>query len=293
MGSYVLSLKGTQAFLIGSGYSKEGQFPFLDQIDLKTKKKKRLYQSAYTDRLENLSLYDAEKKQLLVRIESPVDYPNYFFRDLKKNKLEQITAFENPFKSIQGIHKEVIRYKRDDGLDLSGTLYLPVGYDMEKKEKKPMILWAYPREFKDKSTAGQSTANPNRFTYPNYGSAIYWVAKGYVLLDGAAFPIVGEGDNEPNDTFRKQLVANAKAAIDAVDKLGYIDRSRVAVGGHSYGAFMVANLLSHSDYLLQVLPEVAHITEHSPPSGSRTRNAPTGKHRKCITPCLRLCTPRK
>lgn len=247
MGSYVLSLKGNQAFLIGSGYSKEGQFPFLDQIDLKTKKKKRLYQSAYTDRLENLSLYDAGKKQLLVRIESPVDYPNYHFRDLKKNKLEQITAFENPFKSIQGIHKEVIRYKRDDGLDLSGTLYLPVGYDMEKKERKPMILWAYPREFKDKSTAGQSTANPNRFTYPNSGSAIYWVAKGYVLLDGAAFPIVGDGDNEPNDTFRKQLVANAEAAIDAVDRLGYIDPERVAVGGHSYGAFMVANLLSHSD----------------------------------------------
>jgi len=247
MGSYVLSLKGNQAFLIGSGYSKEGQFPFLDQIDLKTKKKKRLYQSAYTDRLENLSLYDTEKKQLLVRIESPVDYPNYFFRDLKKNKLEQITAFENPFKSIKGIHKEVIRYKRDDGLDLSGTLYLPVGYDMEKNEKKPMILWAYPREFKDKSTAGQSTANPNRFTNPNHGSAIFWVARGYVLLDGAAFPIVGDGEDEPNNTFRQQLVANAKSAIDAVDKLGYIDRERVAVGGHSYGAFMVANLLSHSD----------------------------------------------
>jgi dipeptidyl aminopeptidase/acylaminoacyl peptidase len=118
---------------------------------------------------------------------------------------------------------------------------------MEKKEKAPMILWAYPREFKDKASAGQTTANPNRFTAPNYGSPIYWVTKGYVVLDGAAFPIVGEGDEEPNDSFREQLVANAKAAIDAVDALGYIDRKKVAVGGHSYGAFMVANLLSHSD----------------------------------------------
>jgi len=247
MGSYVLSLKGSQVFLLGRGYSKEGQFPFLDQMDLKTKKTKRLYQSEYTDRLENLSQYDADKKRLLVRIESPSDYPNYYFRDLKKNEPAQITSFENPFKSLQDVHKEVITYERDDGLELSGTLYLPVGYDMAKKEQAPMILWAYPREYKDKSSAGQTTANPNRFTYPNYGSAIYWVAKGYVVLDGAAFPIVGEGDEEPNDSFRKQLVDNAKAAIDAVDELGYIDREKVAVGGHSYGAFMVANLLSHSD----------------------------------------------
>jgi len=246
-GSYVLSLDKDKAFLIGSGYSKEGQFPFLDQMNLKDFKTKRLYQSEYTDRLENLADFDSEKKSLLVSIQSPTDYPNYYFRDLKKKKLIQITAFENPFKSIQNVHKEVINYKRDDGLDLSGTLYLPVGYDMATKEKAPMILWAYPREYKDKASAGQTTANPNRFTAPNYGSPIYWVSKGYVVLDGAAFPIVGEGDEEPNDSFRKQLVANGKAAIDAVDALGYIDRNKVAVGGHSYGAFMVANLLSHCD----------------------------------------------
>jgi len=247
MGSFILSLNGSQAYLLGDGYTKEGQFPFLDQIDLSSKKIERLYQSEYTDRRESLSDYDAGKKRLLVRIESPTDYPNYYFRDLEKSTLDQITAFANPFKSIQNVHKEVITYKREDGLELSGTLYLPVGYDMEKKEKMPMILWAYPREYKDQSTASQTTANPNRFTRPSYGSAIYWVTRGYVVLDGAAFPIVGEGDKEPNNSFRKQLVANAKAAIDAVDKLGYIDPNRVAVGGHSYGAFMVANLLSHSN----------------------------------------------
>jgi len=141
----------------------------------------------------------------------------------------------------------VIKYQREDGVELSGTLYLPVGYDKESGEKMPMIIWAYPTEYKDKSTAGQNTQNPNEFTYPYYGSMVYWVARGYVVLDDASFPIIGEGDEEPNDTFIPQLVANAKAAIDAVDKMGYIDRNRVAVGGHSYGAFMVANLLSHSD----------------------------------------------
>ena len=246
-GSRVLCIQKNKLYLIGSGYSDKGQFPFLDQMNLKNGEIKRLYESAYTDQLENLIQFDVEKNRLLVRIESPTEYPNYYFRDLKKETLQQITAFDNPFKSIQSVHKEVITYKRDDGLELSGTLYLPVGYDMELKEKAPMILWAYPREYKDKSSAGQSTANSNRFTSPNYGSAIFWVAKGYVVLDGAAFPIVGEGDEEPNDSFRKQLVANAKAAIDAVDAMGYIDRDKVACGGHSYGAFMVANLLSHSD----------------------------------------------
>ena len=247
MGSYVLVLEEGNTFLNGAGYSEKGQFPFIDQMNLSSKKVSRLYQSEYTDKLENINNYDVEKNQLLVRIESPNEYPNYFIRDLNKKTLSQLTNFPNPFKSIQGIHKEVIDYKREDGLNLSGILYLPLGYDIDKKEKMPMILWAYPREFKDQASAAQKTSNPNKFTYPHYGSPIYWVTKGYVVLDKATFPIVGEGDDEPNDSFRKQLVSNAKAAIDAVDELGYIDRKRIGVGGHSYGAFMVANLLSHSN----------------------------------------------
>lgn len=247
MGSSVLALDGDAAFLVGDGFSEKGQFPFVDKINLKTQEKQRLYQSEYTDKKEGLREYDPEKDEILVRIESPSEYPNYYFRGIKSGSLKQLTFFDNPFKSIQDVHKEVISYKRDDGLELSGTLYLPVGYDKEKKEKMPMIMWAYPTEFKDKSSAGQNTQNPNEFTFPYYGSMVYWVAKGYVVLDDASFPIIGEGDTEPNDSFRKQLVANAKAAIDAVDELGYIDRNKVAVGGHSYGAFMVANLLSHSD----------------------------------------------
>lgn len=244
----VLAIKGSDAYLLGAGYTQKGQFPFLDKFDLNTQKTTRLYQSDYTDKLEELDRFDPKTNRLLVSIESKSDYPNLFFRDLKAAKtkqLSQVTYTENPFKSIQHVHKEVINYKREDGLGLSGTLYLPIDY--QKGKTYPMILWAYPREFKDKSSAGQTTQNPNSFTYPSYGSPIYWVTKGYVVLHNATFPVVGEGDEEPNDSFRSQLVANGKAAIDAVDKLGYIDRNRVAVGGHSYGAFMVANLLSHSD----------------------------------------------
>lgn len=245
----VLEINKDKAFLMGAGFSEKGQFPFIDEFNLKTNNSKRIYESAYTDKLESLnSAIDMKKGKILVRIESQQEYPNYYFRNIyKKNDLTPVTSFENPFKSLQNVHKEVITYKREDGLELEGTLYLPVGYDMEKKEKMPMLLWAYPREFKDKNSASQSTSNPNEFIYPFWGSPLYWVTQGYVVLDDAAFPIVGEGDAQPNDTFIKQLVGNAKAAIDAVDNMGYIDRARVAVGGHSYGAFMVANLLSHSD----------------------------------------------
>lgn len=248
-GRYTLTINKGKVYLFGEGFTPKGQFPFIDEMDLKSLKKKRIYQSAYTDRVESLSEFiDLNKGTVLVRIESPTDYPNYYVRNIKnKREPKPLTAFENPFKAIANVHKEVITYKREDGVELSGTLYLPVGYDMNKKEKLPMIMWAYPTEYKDKNSAGQTTANANTFTYLSYGNPIYWVTRGYAVLDDAAFPIIGEGDHEPNDTFIQQLVANAKAAIDAVDKLGYIDRNRVAVGGHSYGAFMTANLLSHSD----------------------------------------------
>ncbi|WP_088330668.1 prolyl oligopeptidase family serine peptidase [Lacimicrobium sp. SS2-24] len=244
-GKSVLALKDNKVFLLGDGFSDEGQFPFLDSLDLGSQETARLYQSDYTDRLEELDDYDPEKGRLTVSIESKNAYPNRYFRDITSGELDQITDFENPFKAIQNVHKEVVNYQREDGLDLSGTLYLPTDY--EEGKRYPMILWAYPREYKDQDSASQNTQNPNEFTYPFWGSPIYWVTKGYVVLDDAAFPIVGEGEEEPNDSFRKQLVANAKAAIDTLDKRGLIDPDRVAVGGHSYGAFMVANLLSHSD----------------------------------------------
>ncbi len=153
MGSDVLALKGKNAFLKGDGFSDKGQFPFLDKINLESQKTNRIYQSKFTDKLESLNEFDAEKNQIIVRIESPDEYPNYFIRDLEQDQLSQLTNFDNPFKSIQGIHKEVISYKREDGLELSGTLYLPIGYDKKKKEKMPMILWAYPKEFKNQASA--------------------------------------------------------------------------------------------------------------------------------------------
>ena len=248
-GKRVLAIENNNLFLIGDGFTKNGQFPFIDEFNLKTLKTKKLYTSTYKDKKEDLlSIEDFKKGTVLVQIQSKNDYPNYYFRNIKQNnKLTPITNFQNPFESIKNVSKEVIKYKRKDGVELSGTLYLPAGYDKAKKEKLPLLIWAYPAEFKDKSSAGQSSQNPNEFTFPYYGSFVYWVTKGYVVLDDAAFPIIGEGTTEPNDNFISQLVDNAEAAINAVDALGYINKKKVAIGGHSYGAFMTANLLTHSN----------------------------------------------
>lgn len=246
-GRYVLAVENGKSFLIGPGHTKEGQFPFIDELDWKTLKTTRLYQSSFTDKLENiLSLEDFKNGEVLVMIQSSTEYPNYYLRNIKKKIAPlQITHFKNPFEGLDKLHKEVIKYKRKDGVELSGTLYLPAGYD--KKEKLPLLIWAYPQEFVDKNSAGQSALNPNQFTFPSYGSFVFWATRGYAVLNDAAFPIVGEDGKEPNDTFVEQLVANAEAAIKAIDDLGYIDPKRVGIGGHSYGAFMTANLLSHSD----------------------------------------------
>jgi len=248
-GENTLVIDKEKLYLTGTGYSPEGIRPFFREFNLKSKETNELWRADGKETLEQISeVIDAKKGILLTRIEASTIFPNYYIRNIKKKgDPTQITFVKNPYESLEDVHKELITYKRDDGIELSGTLYLPANYDMEKKEKLPMILWAYPREYKDAASAGQITDSPHDFTSPYYGSPVFWVTRGYAILDGAAFPIIGEGDDEPNDTFREQLVANGKAAIDAVDKLGYIDRNRVAVGGHSYGAFMTANLLSHSN----------------------------------------------
>ena len=245
-GKSILAMNKQNLYLMGDGFRDDGQFPFIDQLNLESLKKVRLYESSFKDKKEDLLDFEADNNMILTRIESASEYPNYFFRDLKTDSLTKITDFENPFLSIMDVSKEVIEYKRSDGIDLSATLYLPKGYDINKKQKLPMIMWAYPREFKDNKSASQITQNKNEFTFPYWGSPIYWLTRGYVVLDDVSFPIIGEGDNQPNDNFRKQLVDNASSAINRVYELGYIDKEKVAIGGHSYGAFMVANLLSHS-----------------------------------------------
>jgi len=242
------SLDNKFLYLEGEGYSPEGNKPFLDSYEIASGKTTRLWQAAGDSTYESISkVLNPEKGLIITRIESNNQYPNYYIRNFKENTLKTLTNLPDPYEGFKGVSKKTINYTREDGVALNATLYLPKGYNKETDGALPAIMWAYPREFKSNKTAGQITKSPHTYTYLSYGSPVYWAAMGYAIIDGAAFPIVGLGDNEPNDTFVEQLVANAKAAIDYTAELGVVDRNRVAVGGHSYGAFMTANLLAHSN----------------------------------------------
>lgn len=233
-------------FFTGQGASPDGNRPFLDKWDLRTRIPERLWRSSEPYYEIPLKILDPDKLVLLTRVESNNRVPNYYIRDLNKNSIKQFTSFTDPTPSIRGIKKQLIKYKREDGIDLNATLYLPKDYNA-KKGKLPVLVWAYPREFKSASAAGQVTNSPYEFIRIAPNSPLFWVTQGYAVLEGPTMAIVGEGNKEPNDTYIKQLVSSAKAAIDEIVKMGVADKDRIAIGGHSYGAFMTANLLAHSD----------------------------------------------
>ncbi len=237
---------GGTIFLSGAGASPEGDRPFLDEFDLTTLESKRLFHSEAPYYEDPVRLLDANKRLLLTRRESVAEPPNYFVRDLRKETLRPVTEFPHPTPQLIDVQKELIRYQREDSVDMTATLYLPPGYKVEDGPL-PMLMWAYPQEFKSADAAGQVTDSPYRFVRIGSHSPLMWLVHGYAVLDDPTMPIVGEGDEEPNDTYVEQLVSSAQAAVDEVVRRGVADGDRIAIGGHSYGAFMAANLLAHSD----------------------------------------------
>jgi dipeptidyl aminopeptidase/acylaminoacyl peptidase len=231
-------------YLSGSGSSPKGDHPFLDRMDIKTRKVERLWQCqdpAY-ETFEDFA--GASRTKIVTSYETKTDPPNYYLYDLKTKKRTALTDFKDPAPQLTGIRKERITYKRADGLELSGTLYLPPGY--QPGTRLPVVVWAYPMEYDTAATAGQVRGSVNRFTFFRGTSQLFFVTQGYAVLDNAEMPVVGSPETV-NDTFVPQIVSNAEAAIRKLDEMGVGDPKRVGVGGHSYGAFMTVNLLAHCD----------------------------------------------
>ena len=246
-GRKVLHRNGELVLMTSEGGSPEGSMPFLSTFNTSTKEQKILWrsQAPYYERVTKV--LDKEGSLLITLKESKDMSPNYWLLNTKKRVApKQITAFADPYPTLKGIKKQLITYPRKDGLNLSAVLYTPEGYDPSRDGRLPVLMWAYPREYKSAADAAQVRGSKYTFTRLSWGSPLYWVTRGYAIMDQTEMPIVGEGELEPNDFFIEQLVANAEAAIDKVVDMGIGDRKRIAVGGHSYGAFMTANLLSHT-----------------------------------------------
>jgi dipeptidyl aminopeptidase/acylaminoacyl peptidase len=243
-GERVILLEKDCIYLSGAGASPRGDHPFLDRMNLKTMKKERLFQCQDPGYETFVAFNGPSRSQIITSRESRTEPPNYFLLDLKTGKRKALTDFKDPAPELTAVKKELVKYKRDDGVELSGTLYLPA--DHKPGTRLPVVIWAYPLEYNDRGTAGQVRGSVNRFTFYRGISELFFVTQGYAVLDDATMPVVGD-PKTVNDTFVQQIVANAKAAIQKLDEMGVGDPKRVGVGGHSYGAFMTANLLAHCD----------------------------------------------
>lgn len=231
-----------------TGASPKGDLPFLATFDLNEKTSDIFWRckEGYFEYV--VKILDFDNKLLLTRRENEKEMPNFYIRDLKNKDFNAITYFKNPYPQLEGVSKQKVFYKRADGVDLTGDLYLPKGYDAKKDGPLPVFIWAYPAEYNSAADAAQVRGSEHRFTLLNWGSPIFFVTQGYAVLNNAEMPIVAvDKEKKPNDNFVDQLRMNAEAAINKLVEMGVGDKNRMAVGGHSYGAFMTANLLAHTD----------------------------------------------
>jgi dipeptidyl aminopeptidase/acylaminoacyl peptidase len=230
------------------GSSPHGDLPFLAKFDLGSHRNEIVWRCPEGQYEYISAVLDADKLLLLSRRESHTETPNYYLKQLVSPSPDKpVTAFTNPYPQLDGVTRQKIGYRRGDGVDLTGDLYLPKGYDAKRNGPLPVIIWAYPREFNSASDAAQIRGSKDRFTTVSWASPVFWVTQGYAVLDNAEMPIVAtDSTKKPNDDFVHQLTMNAEAAIHQLSAMGVGDSNRVAVGGHSYGAFMTVNLLAHT-----------------------------------------------
>ncbi|KAJ1297466.1 hypothetical protein BS78_01G378700 [Paspalum vaginatum] len=263
MGTYVIAKvkkEDGRAYVLlnGMGATPEGNVPFLDLFDINTGSKERIWESdkekyygtvvaLMSDKTDGeLSL---DQLKILTSKESKTENTQYYLQTWPEKNQVKITNFPHPYPQLASLSKEMIRYQRKDGVQLTANLYLPPGYDPSKDGPLPCLVWSYPGEFKSKDAAGQVRGSPNEFPGIGATSPLLWLARGFAILSGPTIPIIGEGDEEANDRYVEQLVASAEAAVEEVVKRGVAHPDKIAVGGHSYGAFMTANLLAHAPHL--------------------------------------------
>jgi dipeptidyl aminopeptidase/acylaminoacyl peptidase len=262
-GQMAVKQDGDSIFLEGAGAGPGGDRPFLDRLNLATAKTERLFQSAADCYEAPEQILDAAGTMILTRRETPTEPPNYYLR--AGGKTTMISHYVDPQPRLRQVKKELVKYKREDGVELSFTLYLPPDYKVGTK--LPTFVWAYPYEYNDASTAGQVSGSVQRYT--QLSGHLLLVLGGYAILENAAMPIIGDPETV-NNTYLEQIVMDAKAAIAKAAEMGVTDPERVAVGGHSYGAFMTGNLLAHSTLFKAGIAESGAYNRTLTPFGFQT-----------------------
>ncbi len=254
-GRMVLHQLGDEVYFSGRGATDKGDRPFLDLRSMNSGEVRRLFRGA-PDRYESFISFAGDDEHFVMRSESATDVPNYYLAKLggevdaiegeatRALSREPITHFKDPTPQLRKIEKRIVRYERNDGVPLSFQLHLPPDY--QPGTRLPTVLYAYPLEYSDPSTAGQVRGSAHRFSRIYGPSHLFFLLQGYAVLDGTAMPMIGDPETT-YDTFVPQLVADAEAAVAKAVEIGVADPERIGVIGHSHGGLMVANLLAHTD----------------------------------------------
>lgn len=255
-GQWVMRQEGDAIYFRGSGATPDGDRPFLDLRSLTSGEAERLFRSP-ADRYEQFSSFAGDNQHFIMRSESPTDVPNYYLgtfgeaieapegEAVRAHTRRPITRFVDQAPELRQITKRIVRYQREDGVELNFTLCLPPGYE-EGDGPLPTVVYAYPLEYGRASSAGQVRGSAQRFLRFWGPTHMYFLLKGYAVLDNTAMPMVGDPETV-YDTFVEQLVADAEAAVAKAVDMGVADPERIGVIGHSHGGLMVANLLAHTD----------------------------------------------
>ncbi|PCI37627.1 MAG: prolyl oligopeptidase [Elusimicrobia bacterium] len=230
-------------FTYDKGATPKGDFPYLKKIALDNGEEKELFRSPEGTYERFVSFADKSYRGIITRRETANQSPDLFIVDLESKSSQQLTHEQNPAAVFSQVKKELITWKRGDGTQLSGMLYYPVDY--KKGQKYPTVVSAYPIEYTSKKLAGQVRGSSNKYSKPYKADYLYFTLKGYALLKRAQMPIVGH-PKTMNDSLIEQLNMNSQSIRKVLTEKGISDPDRIGIIGHSYGAFMVANVLSHS-----------------------------------------------
>jgi dipeptidyl aminopeptidase/acylaminoacyl peptidase len=245
-GSRTVLADGPAIYLRGDGATPDGDRPFFDRFDLVTLKATRLHESPPGCIEHVLGFTGAAEREVVLWHESPTEPPNLVAATLDGSRSRPLTAWPDPHPQLTPIARRLITHDRGDGVTLSGILHLPPGHDPARDGRLPLLVWAYPFDFGGAGTAGQVRGSTSEFTRLTALGPVAFVLRGYAVLADATMPVIGDPETM-NDTYLEQITAAARAHIQALDEAGIIDPARVAVAGHSYGGFMTANLLAHTD----------------------------------------------
>ncbi len=251
-GSVLLSPDKTSVYYQGTANDKNpeevGPKTFVDRVAIKNGERKRLFESDNKDVYESVTtVIDPEAGRFVIERQSPAEMPQFFLLDGATRK--QLTDNKDLFPDLTSAPKQRVMVERADGIKFPVYVMLPPGY--QKGTRLPAIFWFYPREYTDQEAIDRPDRAFNKNAFQNFGarSMQFFVRLGYaVVVDTpGAIPIVGP-NGQQNNNYVNDLRNSLSAVIDELDRRALIDRTRLAIGGHSYGAFTTVNAMVHTPF---------------------------------------------